>query len=145
MKQEEKGFRSQASALRTGTSTVCTTLTYFSRMLRMLLSLSMEGINPNEGERQIQALVTGWHFAEDRTPRPCPPHYLCHTAIFFLLSMTPAPKSGSHRHKLIKISKSCSLWISLNSHEINENLEQSHLVFRKKASWETEWRSQHKV
>lgn len=65
--------RSQASTLSTGSGTVYKGLTYISRMLQ-LLSLSMEGINPHEGERHIQALVTGWHLAEDWTPRPCPPH-----------------------------------------------------------------------
>lgn len=91
--------RSHASTLSTGSGTVYKWLTYISRMLR-LLSLSTEGINPHEGERHIKALVTGWHLAEDWTPRPCPPHYICHKA-FPHSPWPPASSSRSHRDKCI--------------------------------------------
>ena len=56
MKQGSQVLKLQLSAL---AEAVCKGLTYISRMLPLLLSLSMEGINPHEGERHIQALVTG--------------------------------------------------------------------------------------
>lgn len=56
MKQGNQVLKLQLSAL---AEAVCKGLTYISRMLPLLLSLSMEGINPHEGERHIQALVTG--------------------------------------------------------------------------------------
>lgn len=104
--------RSQASTLSTGSGTVYKRLTYISRMLQ-LLSLSMEGINPHEGERHIQALVTEWHLAEDWTPRPCPPHYMCHRAIIFVALHTVWCVWEPFNHELYKICFSLDLGFSL--------------------------------
>lgn len=99
--------RSHASTLSSGT--VYKGLTYISRVLR-LLSLSMEGINPHEGERHIQALVTGWHLAEDWTPRPCPPDYICHRAIIFLILHDPCIKQRQSQRQVYKWSLNHVVW-----------------------------------
>lgn len=117
MKQRNQDFKLQLSALKEAPQG----LTYLSRMLR-LLSLSTEGINPHEGERHIQALVTGWHLAEDGTPRPCPPHYKCHSANVFLILYDRCIKQRQSKRQVCKSSR-----LVITQFSLNENAQQQHL------------------